>query len=399
MKTLLLLLVILTSNLALAREFKIVARSESNKQVYQKVELEDLESSDSFDGKYFKIVLGKGNEAISFSEREEVLLKAATAYYHLTRARDYFVDVIKSDYVAKLEKIVVRIDITNEFPGVAHFSNDAKKQYNNALTIPEGETPRSLPADKYQKWGKEIWFRPSKKVHLSTLDIKKDHSDLEGIASRFRDQVHIQTFAKFLSQLVLSVTQDNYVLSHEDALRTVGATLFLEFAYRSQDEVNRIFSRKWYWLDSALVPEIIYHEYAHVALSDQLELTHSTPVIEGMADYFAGKIANSPTLAKKIKNYNTFNGKDATRKNQFRLEFETNEWANADFVFGLLWQVSDVVKVDQEIFIYELRNEVSTDSSIRVQLVDGILKTCKKMCDDPFNKRIQLLKLLHFKKM
>jgi hypothetical protein len=128
-------------------------------------------------------------------------------------------------------------------------------------------------------------------------------------------------------------------------------------------------------------------------------LTHSTPVIEGMADYFAGKIAKSPTLAKKIKKYNTFNGKDAQRKNQYRTEFETNQWANTDFVFGLLWQVGVVVGDEQEQFIYALRREVTTDSTIRGQLVDGILKTCKNLCDDPFNKRIQLLKLLHFKKL
>lgn len=397
MKTFLLLIILTITQSALARKFVVVERSENNKQIYQSVELQDLESSDSFDGKYFKIVKGKSNEAVSFHEEESLILKAATAYHHLTVARTYFTDEMNSSYVRGLDKITVRLDLSNQFSELGHFAHENNNpQYNNALTIPAGS---GLASKNVEPWGKEIWFRPSKKVHLSTIDVKNTNHEFDGLAKRFRDQIHMQTFTRFLSQLVLAATQDNFVLTTNDALRTVGVTLFLELAYRSQDTVNRMFTRKWYWLDSALVPEIIYHEYAHIALSDHLELTHSTPVIEGMADYFAGKIAKSPTLAKKIKKYNTFNGKDAERKNQYRMEFETGQWANADFVFGLLWQVGVVVGDEQEQFIYALRREVTTDSTIRGQLVDGILKTCKNLCDDPFNKRIQLLKLLHFKKL
>ncbi len=73
----------------------------------------------------------------------------------------------------------------------------------------------------------------------------------------------------------------------------------------------------------ALVPEIIYHEYAHIALSDSLELTHSTAVIEGMADFFAGKIGGNHKLAMHIKKHNTFSGKNAKRKQQYMAQFET----------------------------------------------------------------------------
>ncbi len=380
-----------------AQEFEVVERSEANKQIFKKVKLTNLVSEDSFDGEFFKIVHGKSDEAISFEADKVLLLKAATVYHHLTKARNYFVDKLNSEYVKELEKVVVRLEITNQFSELGHFAHDnLGPQFNNALTIPAGQ---GMASRNISPWGKEIWFRPSKKVHLSSLDIKNQSHELEGIVERFRNQVHMQTFHRFLSQLILTWTNDNYVLDTDSALRTVGATLFLELAYRSQDTVNYVFTRKWYWLDSALVPEIIYHEYAHVALSDYLELTHSTPIIEGMADYFAGKIANSPQLAKKIKKYNTFNGKDASRKNEYQIQFENYEWANTDFVFGLLWQVGEVVGENKDSFMYELRQEITTDSSIRGQLLEGILTTCRKSCESPFNNRIQLLKLFHNRKL
>ena len=68
MKTFLLLIILTITQSALARKFVVVERSENNKQIYQSVELQDLESTDSFDGKYFKIVKGKSNEAVSFLE-------------------------------------------------------------------------------------------------------------------------------------------------------------------------------------------------------------------------------------------------------------------------------------------------------------------------------------------
>ena len=57
----------------------------------------------------------------------------------------------------------------------------------------------------------------------------------------------------------------------------------------------------------------------------------------GASDFFAGKIANSKKLALKIKDYNLFNGKKVRKKQQYNIAFERGDYANADFVFGLLW--------------------------------------------------------------
>jgi hypothetical protein len=172
----------------------------------------------------------------------------------------------------------------------------------------------------------------------------------------------------------------------------------MEFGYQFIDPITKATSRKWYWLDTAMIPEIIYHEYAHAALSDNLVLSHSTAIIEGMADFFAGQIAGSPKLAKHIKKYNTFNGKNAKRKQDYVIQFEMSEYANTDFVFGLLWQIKNILGEEKgEAFMFDLPKRLTTNSTIRGQLIDGILKTCDAICDHPFIDKVRILKELNIK--
>jgi hypothetical protein len=379
------------------KTFSAVVRAEKNVPVVTDVILTDLESESSFDGKYFKIVKGKSQEAIGFDEDKETLLRAATAYYHLTKARAYFVTKAKSAYAKALPKMVIRIDLANEFSALGHFANDNyKPQFNNALTVPAGA---GRPDKGIAPWGMEIWFRPMKKVHLRDIET----NDLAGreyqaLMGKFRKQIHMQSLQRFIAQIVIASTTDGSVSSADALIRTAGSSLVMEVGYQALHPISRAFTRKWYWLDSALVPEIIYHEYAHAALSDHLELSHSSGVIEGMADYFAGQISDSPELAKHIKKYNTFNGKDAERKENYVLEYESGEYANTDFVFSLLWEAGKIVGEDrEEAFMYELRTRVTTDSSIRGGLVEGILETCEKSCGSPFVDKLRILKALNLR--
>jgi len=382
--------------------FDAVVRTDSNKAVVEKVLLEDLISEDSFDGKYFKIVKGKSDEALSFDSEEGMKLRAATTYYHLTKAREYFVHHLGSQYVAELPKVVIRIEHTNQFSELGHFAHDNyDPQFNNALTIPAG---RGLPSKGVKPWDIEIWFRPSQRIHISELSTNDlQAQEFQGLMRKFRNQIHMQSLTRFIAQMMVSLTnpQANMnPLSAENLFRTAGSSVIMEAGYQFIDPITKFFSRKWYWLDTALIPEIIYHEYAHVALSDHLKLLESTAVIEGMADFFAGQIAHSPKLAKHIKKYNTYNGKDAKRKQNYRIEFEASDYANTDFVFGLLWELKKIVgEEDGEFFMFDLRKNVTTYSTIRTGLVEGILKTCDEKCDAPFVDKLRILKALNLKKL
>jgi predicted sulfurtransferase len=172
----------------------------------------------------------------------------------------------------------------------------------------------------------------------------------------------------------------------------------MEFGYQFIDPISKLASRKWYWLDTALVPEIIYHEYAHAALSDHLELSHNSAVVEGMADFFAGQISGSPKLAKHIKKHNTFNGKNAKKKQDYMIQFEMGQYANTDFVFGLLWSMKKILgEKEGESFIFDLRKNINANSNIRSGLVEGLIETCEVSCKSPFTDKIKILKQLNSK--
>jgi hypothetical protein len=397
MKILILLFISTHLFAASGDQFLIVSRNEKNKPIEEKVVLTDLESVDSFNGKYFKIVRGKSNEAIKFSDDFDLTFRAATTYFHLTKARQFFVEKIKSKFVQEMPKMIIRIDLTNQFSELGHFANDnLEPQFNNALTVPAG---KGFERRGIESWGVEIWFRPSKKVHLSEINVNEfQFREYQGLIKQFRNMIHMQSFQRFLAGAVMALVGSSQTnpFALDSLVRTAGASVMMEASYHLYEPITRAFQRKWYWLDTALVPEIIYHEYAHAALSDRLELSHSTAVIEGMADFFAAQIADSPELAKHIKKYNTFNGKDAERKQDYMIQFETTDYANTDFVFGLLWEMKKIVGTERgEAFMYELRQRITTNSSIRGQLIEGLLQTCQQMCHSPFVDRLRILKALN----
>jgi len=127
-------------------------------------------------------------------------------------------------------------------------------------------------------------------------------------------------------------------------------------------------------------------------------LTHSSPVNEGLADYFAGKIANSKILASNIKEYNLFSGKKVHRKQQYRLYFEQGEMANTDFVFGLLWSLGQKIGAENEIsFIYDMSSKLESSSTIKEDLINAALSSCKTHCNDPINDRFRLFQFFNAK--
>lgn len=383
-----------------ARSFEVVLRTESNRAKDGKVELQDLVSETSFDGKYFKIVKGKSEEPVSFDAEKELTYRAATTYHHLTVARNYFVNQVKSDFVKNMPKMTIRIEHTNQFSELGHFAHDNfDPQYNNALTIPAG---KGLTSRGIKPWEVEIWFRPKKKVHLNELNVNDlANREFKVLMQSFRNQIHMQSLQRFLAQAVTAVAVPNShmdPLSINNVMRVVGSSLMMEFGYQFIDPISKATARKWYWLDTALIPEIIYHEYAHAALSDHLVLSHSTAIIEGMADFFAGQIAKSPKLAKHIKKHNTFNGKNAKKKQNYMIQFEMGEYANTDFVFGLLWELKNILGQEKgEAFMFELRKKLTTNSTIRGELIEGILQTCDELCEQPFNDKLRILKALNLR--
>jgi hypothetical protein len=380
------------SNLFAQESFDVLVRNKNFHPTIKKLALEDLTSETKFEGKYFKIVVGASEEAVSFSSDDDLKLKAATVYYHLTKARRYFIEEVKSDYVASLPQLTVRLEMTRDFHELGHFANEnVAPQYNNALSVPGGSNIRTG-----EKWENEIWFRPDQRVHIEDLGSNGLPKDFVAIFQTFRQQTHTTSFQRFLSQLLTNSLQWNNSAPLASIFRLAGASIVMEAVFQYQIPLAKALSRKTYWLDTALIPEVIYHEYSHIALSDHLKLLVSYPVNEGLADIFATQISGHSKIATNIKKYNTYEGKKAKNKKIYSTEFETKSFANTDFVLSILYHLKEIVGEEKfNAFIYRLSTKVNTSSYIKEDLVQGILETCQEMCSKPFTDRLKIQTYLH----
>lgn len=376
--------------------FRVLERkAKSNKTTYQKVNLEDLQSADAFDGKYFKIVKGKSDEAIRFNDQDTLLVsKAANVYYHLTKARNYWFDVMRTRAPENLAKVVVRLEMKNVFDSQGHFAHDNRDpQFNNALSIPSGQTPNWVPADRQRKWEKEIWFRPMKKIETKDLPGMGPNpltTSLQVLEEPFINY----TTNRFSQSIIEHIFYPSYAANPlwVDVIRFAGTIALTKAVIEASKHTDRLFADKYYYLDTAMVPEVIYHEYAHLILSDHLELSHSTPVIEGMADYFAASLADKRRVYAPVKGYSNAAIKDTDSKKKYTHWYESNRFATSDFTLSVLWDVRDVLgeEIGNEV-VYEARTFLRTSSAtVNHHLIQAVLDACQRKCRAP---RVDKLKL------
>jgi hypothetical protein len=378
------------------REFDVIERDKKDGYTFEKRMLDKLFCNETFEGEHFKIVYATENEAIKFNNANTALIKkAANAYYHLTIARDFWINEIKSDYVQGLPQITIRLDITNAFSNVRHYKNaEQEKNFNNAWSVPEGETPRFVK-DKI-KWGKEIWFSPMKKIdsrkHIESKGNNPIHESLLLIKDpiiEFNANAMIYSGLSFIA----SPTINSSTLLNT-TIQRLATVAILYGMVESTKYMDKWFMEKWYYIDTALVPDIIYHEFAHIAMSDTMKTVHSVPVIEGMADYFAARITDRKHVYKKMKKISSNKFKNTESKMLYHPYLE-GEWnATSDFTLSLLWAgrlefeklnkrrekrgQGPIANYDQ--IIYQTHLGLTENSDIMNDLTGALLEACNEKC-------------------
>ncbi|EPZ49331.1 hypothetical protein M902_0844 [Bacteriovorax sp. BAL6_X] len=387
----LLLALLFSSSIMAGFKAQVITRDGDMDLVKKEVEL-DLTNTSLLENRNFKIVYGKSNEAINLGTLEDEVekLRAASVFYHLTKAKSYFLNVVKSTYVKELPQLVVRLNITNQFNSIGHFAHDnLSPEYNNALSIPPGKGRARFGI---KPWNYEIWFRPAKEIDLPKEGLKNDFEQTAAIFKEFRNQSRLASFQQFVSDLFL-LTGDAL---KESGLSILGSTAIIEASFFAMKKLYGLLQGKKFFLDTSFIPEVVYHEFAHVALSDHLGLSHSSPVNEGMADFFAASIADSATIADNVKDYaKRVREKDAFRDEIYNASFETNAYANIDFVLGVLWQVRELDKESSHGLIYDVRKNITSSSNIRGELLRSIFKECRRSCKSPLRDRINLQNAYH----
>ncbi len=379
-----------------ASEFKVLLRAQnSNKTYYAPRELRDLESDFEFQGKYFKIVEGKQRRPIPFNHQDpSLLLKAATVYYHLTEARSFWIKKMSSEEASRMSQITVRLEIRNQFDELGHFAHDNRNpQFNNALSVPEGETPDWVPAERQDKWGKEIWFRPKKIINTSEIGSPGDNPLTVTLMALENPLIDYVT-GQFNQRIVEQIFYPSYVTRplHEDLIRYAGTYALMKLIIAGSKYTDPLFVEKYYYLDTAMVPEIAFHEYAHVVLSDYLAMSHSTAVNEGMADYFAAVQAGHRKVYAKVSGHSNAGPKDTQDRQKYSHWNESNRLASSDFTLSVLWDVRETIgEVIADKVIYQARKHLTTESStISDGLLRAILKACEVLCENPRRDKLKL---------
>lgn len=388
---------LLISNIGFAEEFKVIDRRDnSTKTYYKKVALSDLISDTHFEGKYFKIVHKKSNEPIAFNDPDsELVLRAANTYYHLTKAKDFWLNNLKVYTPESFPQLTIRLEITNTFSELGHFSHDNHNpQYNNALSIPAGETPDWVPVEKYDKWGKEIWFRPKKVLATKDLENSLGPNPAYVAAKQMQAPFINYTVNRFNQTLINHLFYGDRMTTSlkNDFAKFIGTIALSYFVVESTKRMDPLFMEKWFYLDTAMVPEVVYHEYAHLILSDHLEMSHSTPVVEGYADYFAAIMSEKKKVYAKIPGHSNSNPKDPNNDRFYHQIEEDRGNATSDFVLSVLWDVRETLgKEVADKVIFESRKKLETKTAtISHHMLKAILDTCSELCPSPRRDRLKL---------
>ncbi len=388
---------------AAGTSFTVIVREEfTNNAIKVNREMMNLEDSHSFDGRYFKIVLGKSKDAVAFDEKDpETLLRAANTYYHLNIARDYWVNIMHSERAANMPKMIVRINITNQFDDLGHFAHDNRSpEFNNALSIPAGVTPDWVPSDRQDRWDNEIWYRPMKKILASELGPTGPNPITAGLMAMERPLVNylkLQLTHRLIEQFIFRQSFTRPL--PEQIARYIGTYAMFKLMVHESYRADRLFMEEYYYLDTAMVPEVSFHEYSHVVLSDSLEMTHSTPVVEGMADYFAAIMSGKRKVYDRVGGYSNSAPKDTQEKRKYSHWDEANRAATGDFTLSVLWDVREALgpKYGDEV-IYEARKFLKTGSSnLSSGLLKAILRACEIKCEMPGRDKYKLYEVFSWK--
>lgn len=386
------LLFCLQAKAAEKKAFVYVRKNVGGKLIKKEVSLTNLNNSEEVDGKHFKIVVGDSENAVKFSD-EVYSLKASHVYHHLTMAYEGFKKLFGEDYVKKLPKIVSRLDIANGFADTAHFSSlDHEEHINNALTIPAASEDKD---DDTASWGPEIWFRPAKVKKINNG--LYEGSDIIIKNPEIRSNIYTTIANTTLTQMTSEFASTGFnimaidpVFHLETLVLSIGIT---ELLPRALKLVSKIKKKKFY-LDTAMIPEIIYHEFAHVGFSSYLSIDQHNAVVEGYANYFAGIVSKHYEILHHGGKFNTgYTGKSAKLNTTYDYNLEAPKMAQASFTFKLLWSVRENLGDKSDLVLLNALKFLNGSDSIKYDLSQSIHLSVKEIFTDKVEQNVAQYKI------
>jgi len=284
------------------------------------------------------------------------------------------------------------------FSPITHFaSGEGLEEYNNALIIPPSGKWRE---DTAQEWGYEIWFRPG-----------KEEKEPSGVAqagrlvnSRYlKNQLILNHFENSLDS-----TTQSYARTRNFDLEQFARDLAIGFVVI--EAVPRVFQllapkETTIYLDTALIPEVIYTEVGHLILSPFMSLKRSTPILEGYSDYLTVSFTKHPKIAEKMgKAVRNVAPVDAESSLLYEPVLDRDRSSWQDYVLSLLWAArlgfQDYYKrlgnetLGVELFdqlVWESASHLNSASLIREELLEELLEAISVVCPEEDQRPLSFL--------
>ncbi len=377
------LLIAINSSWSWAIEHHCIAnvRDEKQRIVKKEVSLQELRSIDSFKGRFFEILEGESEEAIKFSNKK-LSHRACTVYYHLSKARDYFSSRYDIAVLKRSRRIRVRINMTRGWSDTDYYMHkDLVTSYNNVYAIPASK--RRI-TEGVQPWGPELWFSPAKAIKKkSTLSKTLDYVTTKEMRTALLTGVFEGNVQNFLRQRVggeelTALESEVYLASF---LVSIGSIVFIPELAKT---VSKLFNKTVY-LDTAMIPEVIYHEYTHIVLSDFLDVGKKTPVTEAYANFFASDISGSHAILHKAHKYSKGLIK-ISAKDPAKFDYWMDDPSAAQFHIGfkLLYEIKKglgkiIGEEEAREIIFQTYKKLSFSSTLQKDLLYELVLTVKEI--------------------
>lgn len=373
------------------------ARNEEHELVPTEVVLTDLLDEEKLEGTFFKIVSKSTNEVIKlepFSD-DKVLMRARNVYYHLTKAKRFFENIgFKQN-----EQIIIRIGIKDKFSKVAHFKKVAKDEeeqlpnssYNNAHTYMGGAAEDGVLA-----WGKEIWFRDPKVIDFTDEQIERTKKTMrEQIPNA--NKFNFNTLINNIIYATISGNPKQYFKSSGETLAiNYGTNMVIRYIV---PEITMALADKSWFIDMAMIPEVVYHEYSHYVMSDFLPPVINKPIMEGFSDFFSTQITNNAKIAADLSEFgNNILERNAKNNINYQANFDNDSdlmlGQGTAFVLSTLTLLNTYIdeRMGEGSFVkilYKSRKHLTINSSISKDLSNAIIR------EVPFQYRFGVMSILH----
>ncbi len=366
------------------REHLVHIRSK-NRLIQEKKTLKDLTDEKCFEGKYFKIVRQTDKQAICLEQDPELVFKAANVYYHLTLAREFYQNLqIPNSNLDR--KITIRIEQDRQYSETLQFRGEMFSQANGALTI--GPSEDHIAHDHYS-WNEEIWFFVKKRVtRANPLRQAARVVNQREFKNAISGNLLLYDFVKVINSWT-SGQLNAYRLEFH-----LYSMLFTVAAVELMPRVISLFGLfpQVYFEDTAMIPEVIYHEYGHIALDHVFGHKMSSHLSEGYPNLFAGMIAQRDRLAGN--NRGVARGTQAKRANARGLYSLTEEFvqnaAFGSFTYALLTDIQENLGEEGLPILIAALKHLSHQSNLKKDFPRAILRAADEISQNPRAAKLRI---------